>query len=87
MLNLQSKLYIYDDRNKYVQNNNGVVAAIIHQTDRDQQIQKSLFERYVYWTDTNNPMNEWEATESCSNFTIVKGEDLFKGVLDTLYAP
>ena len=65
-----------------VKNLDGKLAAVVHQYDRNENLQKRLFERYVHWINTSDPLNEWRITEECKAFNIVAEEELFKGICD-----
>lgn len=87
VLNLQAKLSTVVDNLEIghaVKNLDGHTAAVVHQYDRNDILQKRLFQRYVYWIDTSDPMVEWKETEHCKNFTIVPNQDLFKGKCDLM---
>jgi hypothetical protein len=56
--------------------------AVVHQYDRHIGLQKYLFKKYVYWTDTADPMNEWRDTPECKEFEIKKDVDAFRGTCD-----
>lgn len=65
-----------------VRNLDGKVAAVVHQYDRNEILQKRLFEKYVYWINTSDPLNEWRLTKECESFNIVAKKELFKGICD-----
>ena len=86
VLNLQAKTLntVVDDVpvGNSVKNLDGKLAAVVHQYDRNENLQKRLFERYVYWLDTSDPLNEWRITEECKEFNIVAEKELFRGICD-----
>ena len=65
-----------------VVNAKGSVYAVVHQYDRNPTLQKMLFKKHVYWTDTSDPMVEWAETMECRGFKYEKDVDLFKGRCD-----
>ena len=54
--------------------------TVVHQYDRNEILQKRLFEKYVYWINTSDPLNEWRLTKECESFNIVAKKELFKGL-------
>jgi len=68
--------------NGQVFNQIGDVVPVVHQYDRRPDLQKILFQKYVYWIDTNDAEAEWKAEEACNSFVPQRDVDLFKGVCD-----
>ena len=68
--------------NGQVFNQIGDVVPVVHQYDRRPDLQKFLFQKYVYWIDTNDAEAEWKAEEACNSFVPHRDVDLFKGICD-----
>jgi hypothetical protein len=61
----------------------GVISSIVHQYDRQVQLQNQIFEKYVYWHNSSFTDEKiWEDEEGCRSFTLVSGNDLFAGLCD-----
>jgi hypothetical protein len=78
--NLQAQLAKFE--NGLVLNANEAQPRIVHQYDRIPALQTMLFERYVYWLDTNNLAAEWTATSLCAGFKYHEDVELFQGMCD-----
>mmetsp|Transcript_21615 Transcript_21615/g.30983 ORF Transcript_21615/g.30983 Transcript_21615/m.30983 type:complete len:498 (+) Transcript_21615:3-1496(+) len=78
--NMQSKLAII--RNQVVYNKAGEKVAVVHQYDRNSDLQKYLFEKYVDWMDTSDLQSEWDLEPSCTEFQYKQDLDMFKGMCD-----
>lgn len=59
--------------------------SIVHQYDRNIEMQLALGRRYVDWVDWNNPEKEWKEMSSCNHhFDLpLNHADLFRGVCDS----
>ena len=68
--------------NKQWMMSNGSPYAIVHQYDRNYDLQLSLAKRYISWIDFDNPVNEWKTTPTCNNYGVVFGVDLLRGKCD-----
>lgn len=55
---------------------------MVHQYDRNPELQKYLFERFVDWMDTSDLQSEWDSEPSCAGFLYKKDLDMFKGMCD-----
>jgi hypothetical protein len=80
VVNLQAKTAIVNG--KLVLNANGDKVAVVHQYDRYPELQKSLFNEYVYWVNTNDFEAEWKAESSCNNYGHKIDVELFKARCD-----
>lgn len=60
----------------------GGKVPIAHQYDRYPELQKLLFEKYVYWTKPGDVLGEWAQESSCTGYTFSADKDLFKGKCD-----
>jgi len=78
--NLQAEQYQLKEN--VVFNRKGAKAAVVHQYDRSQILQRYLFKRYVDWTNTDDPQAEWTTTAACNKFTSSWHIDLFSGICD-----
>ena len=58
-----------------VSNRKGQKVAVVHQYDRYRDLQKSYFERFVFWSMSSE-------AEKCSAFRVVENKDLFKKTCD-----
>lgn len=58
-----------------VLNKNGASVAVVHQYDRERDLQSYYFKKYIFW-----PIPTEE--EMCSGFKIVKNSELFKKTCD-----
>jgi hypothetical protein len=60
--------------------------AIVHQYDRNNELQLKLAEKYVDWIDWKSPNNiekEWKQTSECSDyFSYLSDVDMFRGQCD-----
>ena len=65
-----------------VRNEAGERVAVVHQYDRNAVLQKNLFRRFVYWTNTDDLSEEWKLEKACSSFSYVMDKDLLKGNCD-----
>ena len=72
----------YELRENVVYNRKGAMSAVVHQYDRNQVLQRHLFKKYVYWTNTDDPIAEWRTTEACNKFDASWNVDLFSGICD-----
>ena len=72
----------YELRENVVYNRKDMKVAVVHQYDRSQALQKYLFKRYVYWTNTDDPIAEWRTTAACDRFEASWNVDLFSGICD-----
>lgn len=83
VINMQAKKgVVIGGSDKIVKNSRGGVAAVVHQYDRDDALQKYLFTKYVDWVNTADPLAEWKADPECSRYEYRSDIDSFKGVCD-----
>jgi hypothetical protein len=80
VVNLQAKTARVSG--KLVLNVNGDKVAVVHQYDRYPELQKALFNEYVYWVNTNDFEAEWKAESTCDNFGHKIDVELFKARCD-----
>lgn len=78
--NMQARLVTVRDLSVF--SLKGELVPIAHQYDRYPDLQKLLFEKYVYWTKPGDVMGEWAQEASCVGFTFSADKDLFKGKCD-----
>ena len=78
--NLQAHLSTF--KGITVSNKAGKQVAIVHQYDRNAELQQRLFKKFVYWVDTDNPVAEWNFEPACTAFGYKDNFDQFKGVCD-----
>ena len=65
-----------------VVNSKGDAYAVVHQYDRAPTLQRHLFKSFVYWTNTDDPMQEWRETTACTKFDFKQNVDLFRARCD-----
>ena len=82
VMNMQAKKATVTGSDKIVTNSRGAVAAVVHQYDRDEALQRHLFAKYVDWVNTADPRAEWLADAECAKYGYVGDFDSFKGVCD-----
>jgi len=80
--NLQAKMASIVGAEHAVLNRLGHKVAVVHQYDRNPELQKFLFKRYVDWVDTDNPVAEWNEEPACKSFAYKNNVDLFKARCD-----
>lgn len=56
--------------------------AVVHQFDRDNDLQASLAKEYIDWINWGDLKSEWEATSACALMSYVDQADLFKAMCD-----
>lgn len=56
--------------------------AVVHQFDRDNDLQASLAHEYIDWINWGNTKSEWSATPACAKMSYVDQADLFKAMCD-----
>ena len=60
-------------------------SLVVHQYDRNPELQQYLFEKYVTWMNVNDLKGEWESDENCRAYQYEMDKDLYKGkVLECL---
>jgi len=71
-----------DDPSTVVMIGEGKPFAVVHQYDRNFDLQLALGKQYVDWIDWKHPISEWKQMETCNYFDTVEGIDLLRGKCD-----
>lgn len=56
--------------------------AVVHQFDRDNDLQASLAHEFIDWIDWSDTKSEWGATAACAKMSFVDQADLFRAMCD-----
>lgn len=64
------------------QSNSNEAFAIVHQFDRDNDLQASLAKEYIDWINWGDTKSEWDANPACATMVYVDQADLFKAMCD-----
>lgn len=71
------------NHNGYFLNYQMNLFSIVHQYDRDINLQTTYSKQFINWIDFNKPFEEFDIDPTCANdYKYLSGVDLFKGKCD-----